>query len=99
MKNKYIKFRCSEPEKERIEGMTQKSGMVLSEYCRQMCLAGRIFATPKLTPEEIAYFKALKEHNNGLARMANIIRNKQPGLHAAIAEYLGQSRELYNRFF
>jgi len=99
MKDKCIKFRASEPEKKRIEGMAQRSGTTVSEYCRQMCLTGRILAAPKLTLEEIAYFKALKEHNNGLARLSNIIRNKQPGLHVAIAEYLEKSRELYNRFF
>ena len=99
MKDKYIKFRASESEKERIAGMAKRSGTTVSEYCRQQSLMGRILAAPKLTPEEISYFRALKEHNNGLARLANIIRNKQPGLYAAIAEYLGKSRELYNRFF
>ena len=99
MKSEIIKFRASEPEKERIEGMAQRAGMCLSEYCRQICLTGKILATPKLTPEEITYFKALKEHNNGLARLANIIRNKLPGLGKAISEYLEQSKELYNRFF
>lgn len=99
MKSKIVRFRASAPEKERIEGMARRAGMILSEYCRQMCLTGRILATPKLTPEEISYFKALKEHNSGFARLSNLIRNKQPGLYSAIAEHLENSRELYNRFF
>lgn len=99
MKNQYIKFRASEPEKERIVGMARRSGTTVSEYCRQICLTGKILAAPKLTPEEISYFKALKEHNNGFARLTNIIRNKFPGLAKSIAEYLEQSKELYNRFF
>jgi arsenate reductase-like glutaredoxin family protein len=99
MKNQYIKFRVSEPEKERIEGMAKRSGTTVSEYCRQQSLTGRILAAPKLSSEEISYFRALKEHNNGLARLANIIRNKLPGLANAIAEYLEQSKELYSRFF
>lgn len=99
MKDKTIRFRCSESERERIMGMARRAGMTLSEYCRQMSLNGRILAAPKLTVEEISYFKALKEHNNGLARLANLIRNKLPGLAKAIAEYLEQSKQLYNRFF
>ena len=99
MKNSYIKFRCTESEKERIEGMAERSGTTLSEYCRQQCLTGRILANPKLSPTEIAYFRELKEHNNALARLSNYIRNKDPRLFAAIVEFLRQSRGLYNRFF
>lgn len=99
MKNQYIKFRASEPEKERIAGMARRSGTTISEYCRQICLTGRILAAPKLTSEEISYFKALKAHNNGFARLTNIIRNKLPGLAQAVEEYLAQSKDLYNRFF
>ena len=99
MKNSYIKFRCAESEKERIEGMAERSGVTLSEYCRQQCLTGRILASPKLSPTEISYFRELKEHNNAIARLSNLIRNKDPQLVIAIAEYLEQSRQLYNRFF
>jgi len=99
MKNSYIKFRCTESEKERIEGMAGRSGTTLSEYCRQQCLTGRILANQKLTPAEISYFRELKEHNNALARLSNYIRNKDPQLYNAIVEFLQQSRELYNRFF
>lgn len=99
MKDKIIKFRCTESEKERIEGMARRSGTTVSEYCRRQSISGRILAAKKLTPDEISYFRALKEHNNGLARLANIIRNKVPGLAKAVADYLEQSRELYNRFF
>lgn len=88
-----------ESEKERIEVMADRSGVTLSEYCRQQCLTGRILANPKLTPEEISYFRELKVHNNGFARLSNFIRNKDPQLYAAIAEHLEQSRKLYNRFF
>lgn len=99
MKNNYIKFRCAESEKERIEGLAERSGVTLSEYCRQQCLTGRILASPKLSPAEISYFRALKEHNNALARIANLIRSKDSQLLIAITEYLEQSRQLYNRFF
>jgi 5-bromo-4-chloroindolyl phosphate hydrolysis protein len=99
MKNSYIKFRCTKSEKERIEGMAERSGVTLSEYCRQQCLNGRILANPKLSLTEISYFRALKEHNNALARIANLIRNKDPQLVVSIKDYLEQSRQLYNRFF
>ena len=99
MKNNYIRFRCTESEKERIESMSNRSGTTLSEYCRQQCLKGRILASRKLTPAEISYFRELKEHNNALARLSNNIRNKDPQLYNAIVEFLQQSRELYNRFF
>ncbi len=88
-----------ESEKERIEGMADRSGVTLSEYCRQQCLTGRILASPKLSIEEISYFRELKEHNNALARLANLIRSKDPQLLVAITEYLEQSRQLYSRFF
>ena len=99
MKNSYIKFRCTQSEKERIEGMANRSGTTLSEYCRQQCLTGRVLASRKLTSAEISYFRELKEHNNALARLSNYIRNKDPQLYNAIVEFLQQSRELYNRFF
>ncbi len=99
MKNRYVKFRCSESEKERIEGLAQEAGTTTSEYCRQQSLTGRILANRELSPAEISYFRELKEHNNGLSRLGNIIRNRQPELVEAIAEYLERSRELYNRFF
>ncbi|WP_295936172.1 hypothetical protein [uncultured Alistipes sp.] len=99
MKNRTVKFRCSESEKERIEGLAQRAGMNLSEYCRQMCLTGRILATPKLTPEEVSYFRALKDHRNGLARISNLIRMRSPELVVVIREYLDKSQELQSRFF
>lgn len=99
MKNSYIKFRCAESEKERIECMADRAGVTLSEYCRQQCLTGRILASPRLSLAEISYFQALKEHNNALARIANLIQNRDPQLVVAIREYLEQSRLLYNRFF
>jgi len=61
MKNRYIKFRCTKSEKERIEGMANRSGTTLSEYCRQQCLTGRILASRKLTPAEISYFRELTQ--------------------------------------
>jgi hypothetical protein len=99
MKGKTIKFRCSQSEKERIEGMAREAGTTVSEYCRQQSLTGRILANKTLSPDKIAYFRALKEHNNGLARMGNMIRQRDPDLFRAIAEFLERSRELYNRFF
>lgn len=99
MKDTYIKFRCSGSEKEKIGGMAQRAGTTTSEYCRQQSLSGRILANKELSLDEISYFKALKEHNNGFARLANLIRNRDSHLHSAITEYLEQSRELYNRFF
>jgi hypothetical protein len=97
IKNSYIKFRCTK--KERIEGMAERSGVTLSEYCRQQCLIGRILASPKLSPTEISYFRELKEHNNTITRLANLVRNTDPQLVIAIEEYIEQSRQLYNRFF
>ena len=99
MKSEIVKFRVSESEKERIEGMADRARTTLSEYCRQVCLNGRILAASALTPGEVSYFRALKDHNNGFARLTNLIRNRDPQLCAAVAEYLEQSRELYSRFF
>jgi hypothetical protein len=79
--------------------MSREAETTVSEYCRQQSLTGRILANKTLSPDEIAYFRALKEHNNGLARMGNMIRHRDPDLFQAIAEFLNQSRELYNRFF
>ena len=99
MKSEIVRFRVSESEKERIEGMADRARTTLSEYCRQVCLNGRILATAKLTPEEISYFRELKLHNTGLARMANLVKYRDPQLYAAIGEYLELSRILYSRFF
>lgn len=99
MKIKYIKFRCTNNEKERIESMAHNAGVTTSEYCRQQCINGKILATPRLTDTEIMYFKELKEHNNALARISNIIQNRYPNLKKEIEQYLSMSRELYSRFF
>ncbi len=79
--------------------MAREAGTTTSEYCRQQSLTGRILATRRLSSNEISYFRELKEHNNGLSRLGNIIRNRPPNLVEAIAEHLEKSRELYNRFF
>lgn len=94
-----IKFRCSVGEKTIIGRQAAASGKKLSEYCRGQALHGKIYATRRLTPEERQYFVTLKDQNLSFARISNYIKNRDPELHRAVWEFLGQSKALYNRFF
>lgn len=98
-RNVLLKFRCSEGEKRIIRQQAIASGKNLSEYCRGQVLHGKIYAIRKLTPEERQYFITLKEQNLGLARISNLIKNRDPALYRAIGEFLAQVKTLYNRFF
>lgn len=84
MKNKFIKFRCTEIEKNRIENKAVKANITVSEFCRRQALHGKVVSIPKLSPEEISFFQALKYHNSSLARIANLIKYKDPKLFLAI---------------
>lgn len=94
-----LKFRCTESEKKLIRRQAATSGKTLSEYCRGQALHGKIYATRRLTPEERQYFITLKDQNLGLARISNLIRNRDPALYRAVGEFLADARTLYNRFF
>ena len=54
---------------------------------------------PKLTPEEQKFFRALTLHNASFARIANLIKNRDPQLHHAIEEHLAVSKGLVSYFF
>lgn len=94
-----IKFRCLAGEKKIIRQQAAACSKTLSEYCRAQALHGKIYATRRLTPEERQYFVTLKDQNLGFARISNYIKNRDPELHRAVWEFLGQSKALYNRFF
>lgn len=94
-----LKFRCTESEKKLIRRQAAASGKTLSEYCRGQALHGEIYATRRLTSEERQYFITLKDQNLGLARISNLIRNRDPALCRAVGEFLADARTLYNRFF
>lgn len=94
-----IKFRCSVGEKTIIRRQAAASGKTLSEYCRGQALHGKIYATRRLTPEERQYFITLKDQNLGLARISNLIRNRDPALYRAVGEFLTDASTLYNQFF
>ena len=94
-----LKFRCTEGEKKIIRRQAAASGKNLSEYCRGQALYGKIYAARRLTPEERQYFITLKDQNLGIARISNLIRNRDPALYRAIGEFLAQAKTLYTRFF
>ncbi len=99
MKTSLIKFRCSSAEKQIISALARKAGRKVSEYCREQALHGKILANPKLTPEEQKFFRALTLHNASFARIANLIKNRDPQLHHAIEEHLAVSKGLVSYFF
>lgn len=47
MKEKNIKFRCSNAEKNTIKKRAVKSGKTVSEFCRIQALNGKIIAKPQ----------------------------------------------------
>lgn len=99
MKTSLVKFRCSSAEKQIISALARKAGRKVSEYCREQALHGKILANPKLTPEEQKFFRALTLHNANFARIANLVKNRDPQLHHAIEEHLAVSKGLVSYFF
>lgn len=94
-----IKFRCLVGEKKMIKQQATACSKTISEYCRGQALHGKVYAPRRLTPEERQYFITLKDQNLGLARIRNLIRNRDPALYRAVWEFLAEAKTLYNRFF
>ena len=80
IKDKIIMLRCSAAEKKIISAMAEKCGLKMSEYCRSQAMTGKVYAIPKLTEEEVEYFRLLKLFCTNFNRIANLIRNKDPHL-------------------
>ncbi|MCD8173082.1 MAG: hypothetical protein LUD76_06430 [Alistipes sp.] len=99
MKDQTIRFRCSPSEKARITLRAETSGFGISEYCRQMALTGKILATPRLTPEEIDYFKQLKMERKNWIAINNLFRNKDPEFARQVKVHLQRSEFLLDRFY
>lgn len=77
--------------------MAEKCGLKISEYCRSQAITGKVNAIPKLTDEEMEYFRLLKIYCANFNRIANLIRNKDPHLVDEIKQLVGKLTILQQR--
>lgn len=71
----------------------------MSDFCRAKIFHGTVHQAPKLTPEEVEYFKNLHRFNTNFARIANFIKHKDPALSNEMRAFLGEFRRLFEKFF
>jgi hypothetical protein len=94
-----IKFRCTAFEKSIIRQKAFQTGRTVSEYCRAQSVSGKIISKPKFSDEEKEFFRTLKSHNTNFTRIANLIKNRDENLTAAINEHLSKMKQLYSKFY
>ncbi|KAA6341032.1 hypothetical protein EZS27_011123 [termite gut metagenome] len=90
-------MRCSVAEKKIISRMAEKCGLGISEYCRRQAMNGEVWAIPKLSSEELEYFRLLKYYCSNFNRITNLIRAKDPSLVSVIRELVNNLTQLQKR--
>lgn len=99
MKLSYLKFRCTNEEKSAIMRNATAARCSMSDFCRAKIFHGTVHQAPKLTPEEVEYFKNPHRFNSNFARIANFIKYKNPALNNEIHAFLEEFRLLFEKFF
>src|SRR3712207_8730195 len=56
----FLRIRCSEEEKTRIQKRAERTGKKLSEFCREALLTGEIVAVPQLGEHEREAIRVLQ---------------------------------------
>jgi len=77
-KRELVKFRCSVYEKKLLQVKAKRSGLSLSEYCRQVASEKDI--KERLSDEQWALYNSLVGFRNNFKSIGNMFRKKDPGL-------------------
>ncbi|BCY29413.1 MULTISPECIES: mobilization protein MbpA [Flavobacterium] len=96
MKNVKIEFRCSLFDKKLIKIKAQKSGLTVSDFCRNSALDKTI--VEKLNQEHIEFYKMLIKYHNNFKSIGNLIKNKDPLLHQKVNELADEIRTHLKNF-
>lgn len=99
MKISYIKFRCTHEEKMNIQRKACDSHRTISDFCRDKIFHDTVHQPPKLTLEEVEYFKTLHRFNSNFARIANLIKSRSPELADEVRSLLADFKHLFYKFF
>jgi len=81
-KRELVKFRCSVYEKKLLQVKAKRSGLSLSEYCRQVASEKDI--KERLSDDQWALYKSLVGFRNNFKSIGNMFRKKDPGLSKAV---------------
>ncbi|MFN4764568.1 mobilization protein MbpA [Gillisia sp. Q332] len=81
-KRELVKFRCSVYEKKLLQVKAKRSGLSLSEYCRQV--AGEKDIKERLSDEHWEIYKSLMKFHNNFKSIGNMFRKKDPRLSKAV---------------
>ncbi len=81
-KRELVKFRCSVYEKKLLLVKAKRSGLSLSEYCRQV--AGEKDIKERLSDDHLEIYKSLVRFHNNFKSIGNMFRKKDPGLSKAV---------------
>ena len=81
-KRELVKFRCSVYEKKLLQVKAKRSGLSLSEYCRQV--AGEKDIKERLSDDHWEIYKSLVKFHNNFKSIGNMFRKKDPGLSKAV---------------
>lgn len=81
-KRELVKFRCSVYEKKLLQVKAKRSGLSLSEYCRQV--AGEKDIKERLSEEHWEIYKTLMKFHNNFKSIGNMFRKKDPRLSKAV---------------
>lgn len=77
-KTQFIRVRCSEEEKARIQKRAERTGKKLSEFCREALLTGEIVAVPQLGEHEREAIRVLQRVAYFFSHISNLIKTKDP---------------------
>lgn len=78
VKRELVKFRCSVYEKKLLQVKAKRSGLSLSEYCRQVASEKDI--KERLSDDHWEIYKSLMKFHNNFKSIGNMFRKKDPRL-------------------
>ncbi len=81
-KRELVKFRCTVYEKKLLQVKAKRSGLSLSEYCRQVAAEKNI--KERLSDDHWEIYKSLVKFHNNFKSIGNMFRKKNPGLSKAV---------------
>lgn len=91
LKRKKIEFRCSSLEKAIIEKKAEKTGLSVSEYCRNAALSRQL--KNRLDNQELAVYKNLTTYAINFTRIGNLLKNKDSQFAKEISKTVKAIRE------
>lgn len=96
MKRETIQFRCSVFEKKMLKIKAKKAGLSLSEYCRSSAFHHTLIE--RLTEEQLQHYALLVKYGNNFKRIANMFKQRNPGLAFEVKELANEIRNHLNNF-